>query len=457
MRSTGTGRRGWRRETRTESGRSPSGVAPPDPSAQPAVGRHQRMRAAEAEARAWVVEARGGFDAGSGAMFDERLHGVGIDWHKQDTDEHNNYLSDVGRRIAAATGLVTDAQTAVRQAEEERERAWEDYVTAREKLRDKPSTHTHRSTGETGGNGSAWSHASPRLPTSSDLSPEDQAAPGGAGPTRSGTPTASGPNYRDSALIPGRSRLELLMWLFVLGAVVGDFAAFYGVLARLFRTEPAVVLAGAIGFSAAAIGICHLIGVGLRRKRSVDRHRSDALLWAAMAGWLALGCAAFVARLHYGADPSGATGSASFGSANPIAGADRDLLAAITFAGLYIVSGLLAMTTSYHTFNPAARAYRRALRNLKDATQKVGSAQAQHVEQLGHQKVVEGERSRAPERRKATYRRTEADVVSLKILVRHRMAAELGDPEALDLLMRNAPTVAQYPEPAPYSEAESAS
>lgn len=428
MRSTGTGRRGWHRETPTEEpGRPHNGVAPPDRSAQ-SVGRpHRRMREAEAEVRSWVVDVRGGFDAGSGAMFDQRLDGDGISWHEQDTDEHNDYLSELDSRIATAKGHVADAQVALLQAEEDRNLAWQDYEAARERLGGQPLNPTHRST------------ISP--------DPTNDAARGETGPAHNRTLTGGGAQYRDPALLPGRSRLEPLMWLFVLGAVVGDFAAFYGVLARLFRTEPAVVLAGAIGFSAAAIGICHLIGVGLRRRRSNDRHRSDALLWAAMVGWFALGCAAFIARLRYGADPSGATGSASFGSTSPDAGTDRDLIAAFTFAGLYVVSGLLAMMTSYHTFNPAARAYRRALRNLKEAAQKVKSAQAQHVEQLGRQEMVEGEKSRAPKRRKAAYLRTEADVVSLKHLVRHRMAAELGDPTALDLLMRDAPKVAKYPEP----------
>lgn len=410
MRSADTRRRWWRRGTsRAETDWLNSDeVAQPGAPEQPPTRPQPRMRGAEDDVRAWVKDLRGRFDAGSGATFDDRLDGVGIDWHKQDNDNHDAYLSALGVRIADSKQLVADSKAAVEQAEEDRGLAWQDYVATRLRLGGELPTGTPEPTGE-------------------DM--------------------ADGPNYREPDLLPGRSRLEPLMWLFVLGAVAGDIAAFYGVLARLFRTEPIFVIALALGFAAAAIGICHFVGIGLQRRRSGERRRHDGLLWAKIVAWLALGCAAFVTRLHFSADVTEIAGSTSFGSAIPVADIDQDLLAALIFAGLYVVSGLLAMTVSFHTFNPAARAYRRALRNLKEAAQNLRSAQAQQAGQVEREKVVDKEQERALERRAAAYRRTEADVVSLKIFARHRMAAELGDAEALELLMKNAPTVDKYPDP----------
>jgi uncharacterized membrane protein len=88
----------------------------------------------------------------------------------------------------------------------------------------------------------------------------------------------------------------VVIWLFVLLAVAADIVAFYTVLARLFRAMPAFIVVGAIGFTAAAIGICHVIGIGLQRRRSGDRRRSDGLLWASVPAWLTLGALAFFVR-----------------------------------------------------------------------------------------------------------------------------------------------------------------
>lgn len=367
----------------------------------------QRMRDAEADIRSWVKDMRDTIDAGSGDTFDRQLDRIGVDWHKQDSDNHDSYLSELGMRIADSKQLVTDSNAAVNRAAEVRDLAWQDYVTARLRL---------------GG----------ELPTNTP------------GPTDEGT--EYGPNYREPDLLPGKSRFEPLMWLFVLCAVVGDIAAFYGVLAQLFRSEPIFVVMLALGFAAAAVGICHFVGVGLQRRRSGERRRLDGLLWAKVVAWLALGAAAFVSRLYFSADVAPTAGNTSFGSTIPVTDVDQDLLAALTFAGLYLVSGLLAMTASFYAFNPAAQAYRRASRNVKEATQNLKNAQAQLAGQIERAAVLDEERARAVERRATAYYRTEADVVGLKIFARHRMAAELRDPEALDLLMKDAPHVDRYPD-----------
>ncbi|MGH3823939.1 MAG: hypothetical protein ACRDRA_14075, partial [Pseudonocardiaceae bacterium] len=278
----------------------PHEAAAPGAPAQPSTGSQQRMRTVEADIRTWITNLQGAFHVGSGTIFDDRLDRVGIDWHEQDNTDHSTYLSALGMRIADSKQLIKDSEVTVEQAKKDRELAWQDYVAVRLRL---------------GG----------ELPTGT--------------PDPTGEDTPDGPNYREPDLIPGRSRFEPLMWLFVLGAVGGDIAAFYGVLARLFRSELIFVIVLALGFAAAAVGICHFTGVGLQRRRSGERRRHDGLLWAKIVAWLALGCAAFVSRLYFSADGPAIAGSASFGSTIPTTDVDQDLLAALTFAGLYVVSG----------------------------------------------------------------------------------------------------------------------
>jgi hypothetical protein len=84
---------------------------------------------------------------------------------------------------------------------------------------------------------------------------------------------------------------------------------------------------------------------------------------------------------------------------------------------------------------------------LKKAAQRVSNAKAQLTEQRERLKVVEQDQANAPKRRQLVYRETKASVDSLKIEVRHLMAAQLKDSQALDILMKDAPTVTRYPEP----------
>lgn len=365
----------------------------------------QRMRRAEADVREWVAELSGALDVGSGGVFDGRLDGLEVKWHAQDDREHNAYLSELGKRLAKAQGAIVFAEKTVEQSKEDQERAARDYEGARVRLGGEPRSRQGEPTGETEGNA---------------------------------------------------SQLEPLMWLFVLGAVAGDIAVFYNVLARLFRSNPVLVGACTVGFVAAAIGICHLIGIGLQERQSAVRSRSDALLWAKLVAWLALGCLAFFVRLRVGVSSSSTLqnmGSSGFGL-TPATNVDRDLLAALFFAGLYLVSGLVAITASFRTFNPAARAFRHASRNfkkLKKAERNTKNAQAQLVEQIELKSVVDAEVARAAEQRRGVRYCTEANIVILKWFVRNLIAAELNDPTAHDILMKDAPKMKTYPEPEPAS------
>jgi len=380
----------WRTPDEATAPGSPNGATKEDARSG------ERMGQAEARVRGWVMDLRGAFDAGSGDTFDQRLNGLAENWHAQDDDQHARYVKELDLRIAAAKRDHTRAAEAVDEAEKTQQRAERDFDIARERL----------------GGGRLHAAASSELVYS---------PPGG-------------PYNQELESLHGPSR-DVLMWVFVLGAIVGDLAAFNVVLQSLFKSDLMIVWAGTVGFAAAAIGVCHLIGVGLRQRRSGDRHCSNGLLWAWRAGWLGLGGTAFLARLYH------PVGQASFGTPSPGNGAGQDLISALTFAGLYFVSGLIAIAASYYTSNPAARAYRRASRTLQQARQQVTSARGHEVEQAGRLTAVEAEKCRAPQRRRAIYRGTHANIVALKNLVRTEMAAQLQDPSALPLLMKDAPDV----------------
>jgi hypothetical protein len=396
--------------------------------------RSPRMIQAKKDLKAWVADLRDGFDAGSGRYFDGRLDSLEFAWHREDDEKHTSYLRGLGQRIAETQRAITHAEESVRQAEKGQELAERNYESARVRLSGELPSHTHRSP------------AGAALPSSD---PTYLPARTRAEDTTTRPPTIGNPNHREPHLLPGRSLLDVVIWLFVLLAVAADIVAFYTVLARLFRAMPALIVAGAIGFTAAAIGICHFIGIGLQRRRSGDRRRSDGLLWASVPSWLALGALAFFVRLHFGVQDPGVlvgTGSSSFGGTSPTE-TDPNLLAALFFAGLYLVSGLLAITASFYAFNPDAHAYRRASRMLKKAARQVSNAKARLAEQRERLKVVDQDQANAPKRRQLVYHETRASVDSLKIEVRHLMAARLNDSQALDILMKDAPTVTRYPEP----------
>lgn len=235
-----------------------------------------------------------------------------------------------------------------------------------------------------------------------------------------------------------------MTWTFVGGAVGADVAAFYGILALLFRTDLLLIGIGTGGFAAAAVGIAHLIGVGLQRRKSADSRGSSGLLWSSLLSWLALGTAAFLARLYIQPVGGSTQGAASFpapevGVAALADGVDRALIAAVTFAALYLVSGLLAMYASCNAHNPDARAYRRAVRNLEMATKHEAAAQARFTGEQRLLQALESDQNRAHKRREAIHRQVEAEMLRLKNYVRELIAAGLGNPSATDGLLNNAP------------------
>lgn len=168
------------------------------------------------------------------------------------------------------------------------------------------------------------------------------------------------------------------------------------------------------------------------------------MLWSSLLSWLALGTAAFLARLHIQPFGGSAQGAASFpapaaGVTTLADGMDRALIAAVTFAALYLVSGLLAMYASYNAYNPDARAYHHAVRNLNKATMHEAVTHARLTGQQQLLQALEADGDRAAKRRDAIHRKVEAEMLRLKNYVRELITAGLGNPSSTDGLLSNAP------------------
>lgn len=251
-------------------------------------------------------------------------------------------------------------------------------------------------------------------------------------------------SYRDPLLLAERRLRDFLGgWGFVVLALLGDLAAFYIVLAVLFEAPDHIITAVAFGFASGAIALTHAIGKGLAEHRSADPRASSWLLGAAVAVWLLLGIAAFLARYGFGPEgetTSGSTFPSGTGVAAPVVSGDASaLMAAGLFGALYLASGLGAIYVSYRWFNPLAEAYTRAIRHLADAVTAEAASlavmtRAQHVLYQHEQ-----ENERESERWHAAREQTIGLMFDLQNYARNLMAAGVGDPAATDGLTGSGP------------------
>lgn len=148
-------------------------------------------------------------------------------------------------------------------------------------------------------------------------------------------------------------RGDVLGWVFIALAVGADVVAFYTTLALLFGTYALLVVVATAGFTAVAVGAAHRVGVMLKMRKLRIRQSSGVLFWACTLTWVGLGVIAFAARL----------------SVEPVRSGQeiRPLVVAGVFGILYAVSGVLAMSAAYSSYNPALRALHAAERILRQA------------------------------------------------------------------------------------------
>lgn len=301
---------------------------------------------------------------------------------------------------------------------------------------------------------------------------------GGRRPRRA--PAAPIPrSYRDSTMLINRSREDFLALGIIILAIGGDIAAFYVVLARVFRGSTFLIVIGTIGFAAAAVGLAHLVGQGLARRRCADPRASTTLTLAAFVVWVLLGVASFVTRLltpsTTSSDPfgssSGGFGSSSggfgagsgfgsssggFGSGGGFGSSSSGIdlsaaLPAILFGALFLASGVAAMVATFVSFNPVAGALRRAERRLEEATAAERRSRAELERSREALRQQENERDREEQRWAAARQQVAAEMLELQNYARNLMASRKQNPSVTDGLAGSAPyplfTPAQSVEP----------
>ncbi|MDD7940831.1 hypothetical protein PHK61_20625 [Actinomycetospora lutea] len=272
--------------------------------------------------------------------------------------------------------------------------------------------------------------------------------------------------YRDATLMINRSREDHLALVIVLLAIGGDIAAFYVVLARVFRGSPLLIAVGTVGFAAAAVGLAHLVGQGLARRRCGDPRASLVLTVLAAVTWLALGAAAFYTRLMtpsssssggfgsggsggggFGSGGSGGGGFGSGGSGGGLGGSSGGLgdveltalLPALLFGALFLASGMAAMIATFVSFNPVASALRRAERRMREATERERASRAELERAREALRQQENERAREDQRWRAARQQVTAEMLELQNYARTLMASKKADPSVTDGLTGSSP------------------
>lgn len=345
-------------------------------------GPSQRLKDAEARIDNEVAR-QPTLDAGTAALLDAQIESWQADWLIDVEREHLAYLDDLTDRRSQA------------EAQANKQREAHQKTAANVAAKD-------------------LEHRAARERLGAPVLPDPAARVGG---------TSSPMNFdEDPGLALGVPRAEFLVWVFVIGAIGADLAAFYNVILSLFRDDPLLAKVGTVGFTAAAVGIAHAVGIAWKRRRIQHPRSSNGLLWVSLATWLGLGCAAFFARLFIGS-----------------AGAERSLLMAGTFAALYLVSGVLAMGAAYNAYNPDAWALRRAARNLNEANELESVAYAAMLDAEQVAERIEEEKARAPERESAEQRKVDADAYCAKNYARMTILARLDDPGAPAAFIQSAP------------------
>ena len=272
-------------------------------------------------------------------------------------------------------------------------------------------------------------------------------------------------SYRDSTMLINRSREDYLSLAIIVLAIGGDIAAFYVVLARVFRGSTFLIVIGTLGFAAASVGLAHLVGQGLARRRCDDPRASTVLTAAALTTWFVLGVAAFVTRLltpstsssgstsfssgsgfgggssgGFGGGSSGGFGGSSGGFGGSSSGLDLSaVLPAMLFGALFLASGVAAMVATFVSFNPVAGALRRAEKRMKEATETERMSRAELERAREALRQQENERDREEQRWQAARQQIAAEMLELQNYARSLMASRKQNPSMTDGLTGSGP------------------
>ena len=272
--------------------------------------------------------------------------------------------------------------------------------------------------------------------------------------------------YRDSTMLVNRSREDYLALVIIVLAIGGDIAAFYVVLARVFRGSSLLIAVGTVGFAAASVGLAHLAGQGLARRRCGDPRASITLTVAAFVTWLLLGIASFVTRLltpstssassfssgsggfgssssgGFGGGSGGFGGGGSSGGFGGSASSGLDLsavLPAVLFGSLFLASGVAAIVATFVSFNPVAGALRRAERRMQESADAERASRAELERAREALRQQENERDREEQRWQAARQQIAAEMLELQNYARSLMASRKQNPSMTDGLTGSGP------------------
>jgi hypothetical protein len=237
-------------------------------------------------------------------------------------------------------------------------------------------------------------------------------------------------------------------------AALGDFAAFYIVMAGVFGEDPVITFLLVAAFTAASVGLMHFVGQGAKNLREGQGGLGRTAITAMALGWAALGAVAFYVRTQ-AEETTTASAEVAFG-ADPAAASSSGvapILSAILLLGLFVASGLLAFTLGFTHHHPRMKAYRSLRKKLVRQRERATEAEQSAVAAKRQWQNALAEQARAAERARHAASSVDAELGELKELVRIQIAEHLGEPASTNALTTgrgtDGPDAASEPEAPP--------
>jgi hypothetical protein len=246
--------------------------------------------------------------------------------------------------------------------------------------------------------------------------------------------------------------------LLLLLAAAGDLASFYVVVAGMMPSaEGWMIWVLTAAFTAAAVGVMHVIGRTARNLREGQGGIGRVALAVMVLGWVALGTAAFWVRTHVTPVTASATEVFGGGSATTSAAEER-FLSALLLAALFVGSGILAYWIGFSDHHPRMHTFRKLRKQLTEQRQALAVAEKAAVEAEQRAVNARAEVVRTKERAAMAQASIEAEVAELKELARIHIAGLIGEPATTnnlvsgrssgDPLQAVSPAVPSIPPPA---------
>jgi uncharacterized membrane protein YhaH (DUF805 family) len=385
----------------------------PDVWAEHAQRRRERVQTAE-QKFSEMIDTRH-YDPDDKDAFDGQIDAEAADWLTQDVETHRKYRSEISERLAEAKNDVTRTEKELTAAEQELRDTDQKVLDAPLQLGGRPTP----------------------VPTTDAAAVVDPAS------TQAGAQSIR--RWRDPVAM---HRLHNPRWirLLLVAAFVGDSAAFYIVLERLFRSYQAIVVPVMFAVAAIALVLCYAVGRSLRRRRDAhDTDHSDIWLWLPLVAWILLGIATACVRLFFGnlSAPALVFGAPEASTAS---GDHLAILPAVLFLTLYFASGIGAMYAFHEDYNPAAMDYQLAVSRRDKAKREAARCARMCSAAQARKARIEEEGVHADRRLERAELVTHNEVVGLKHFVRHRMAGNTDNPRGLALFMEDAPQPVELPD-----------